>query len=586
MISKESIRRWFRLSGKQLPIALAILIGFLSGLAAVILKNAVHYTHVFLTSGFDVAEANWMYLLYPIIGLLLTVLYVRYLVKDSISHGISKILYAISKKNSLLKWHNMHTSMAASTLTVGFGGSVGLEAPIVLTGSAVGSWLGQRLHLNYKTITLLVACGATGAVAGIFKAPMAGVLFSLEVLMLDLTMASLLPLMIAAITATSMAWLLMGDAVLFSYSLQDIFTVSELPAFLLLGIFTGIVSVYFTLGLRVVEGRMEAVRSVWLRLLIGGVVLALLIFLFPSLYGEGYDSLTSLLSGHPEEIFANSPWFGITGHPWIFLGAILAVILVKVVATAVTTGAGGVGGVFAPSLFLGGLSGFFLARLLNTLDIAHVSETHFTLVGMAGVMSGIMRSPLTAMFLIAEITGGYLLIIPLMLTVAISYITAQLVEPHSVYNRRLASRGELITHNKDKAALTRMSVRGLIESDFQVVSPEQTLGDLVKVVARSNRNVFPVLDASGTFLGLIIMERLRPVMFNVDEYSSILCRDLMYMPEYLVEVTDSVEQIAQKIQASGKYILVVLDQGKYVGCVSRARVFSKYRELMKEMSED
>jgi CIC family chloride channel protein len=582
----RSISSYFLPNSRQLNFLLAITVGLISGLAAVILKNAVHYTNLFLTSGFSISEANWEYFLYPLAGLLLTVLYVKYLVGDAISHGISKILYAISKKSSLLHRHNMHTSMVASTLTVGFGGSVGLEAPIVLTGSAVGSWLGQRFHLNYRSITLLVGCGATGAVAGIFKAPIAGVLFAMEVLMLDLTMASVLPLMMSAVAATSVAWLLMGDSVLFSYSLTDIFTVAELPAFLILGVFTGVVSIYFSQGLRMVEGKMDSIPSVWVRWLIGGLVLAILIVIFPPLYGEGYNALTSLLKGNPGEVLANSWWFNKIQDPWIFLGAILGIILLKVIATGVTTGAGGVGGVFAPSLFLGGMSGFFLARLLNTLGMVNVSETHFTLVGMAGVMSGVMRSPLTAMFLIAEITGGYLLIIPLMLTVAIAYITSHLVEPHSVYTRRLASRGELITHNKDKAALTRMNIRGLIEHDIRNVSPEQTLGELVQVVAESNRNVFPVLDMEGKFLGLIIMEKLRPVMFKTDQYQTTYCRDLMYTPEYMVEVTDPVEEVARKIQASGKYILVVLDQGKYVGCVSRARVFSKYREMMKEMSED
>jgi chloride channel protein, CIC family len=578
-----------KLTGTRLIFVLAIVVGLLAGLAAVVLKYAVyavHYTAEFLTSGLPVSEANWIIMLYPIVGLLLTVIYVKYVVKDSLAHGISTILYAISKRSSLLRNHNMHSSVVASSLTIGFGGSVGLEAPIVLTGSAFGSWLGRRFHLNYKTITLLVACGATGAVAGIFKAPIAGVLFAMEVLMLDLTMASLIPLMIAAITATSVAWLFMGDTVLFAYSLTDIFTVSELPAFVLLGFFTGLVSIYFSTGLRYVEGKMETIPSVWVRWLIGGVVLAILIVMFPPLYGEGYDALTKLLNGHASEIFAKSWWFDKIHYPWIFLVAIMGIILLKVVATAVTSGAGGVGGVFAPSLFLGGLSGFFLARLLNNFGMVNVSETHFTLVGMAGVMSGVMRSPLTAMFLIAEITGGYALIIPLMLTVAIAYLTAHVVEPHSVYTRRLAARGELITHNKDKAALTRMKIRGLIERDIQIVAPDQTLGELVQVVAMSNRNVFPVLDTNRMFLGLIIMERLRPVMFKTDQYQTTLCKDLMYTPEYIVEVTDSVEQIAQKIQASGKYILVVLDQGKYVGCVSRARVFSKYRELMKEMSED
>jgi len=583
---REKVISYFR-SGKRSPVfILAFAMGLMAGLAAVILKNAVHYTQVFLTRGFNTGEANWLYMLYPMVGLLLTVLYVKYLVKDSISHGISKILFAISKKNSLLKSHNMHSSMVASTLTIGFGGSVGLEAPIVLTGSAIGSQIGQYFHLPYKTITLLVACGATGAVAGIFKAPIAGVAFALEVLMIDLTMASLLPLMIAAVTATSVAWLLMGDEVLFTYNLTDVFTVTELPSFLILGLFTGLISIYFSVGLRKIEGWMQKIGSVWMRWLIGGLALSMLLVLFPPLFGEGYDTLRQLLMGNPSEILANSWWFIKSETPWIFLFAISLIILFKVVATAVTTGAGGVGGVFAPSLFLGGISGFFLARLLNTLGWMEVSEVHFTLVGMAGVMAGVMHSPLTAIFLIAEITGGYTLIIPLMITATIAYITAHLVEPHSVYTRRLAQLGELITHNKDKAAMTRMNMKSLIENDFIPVKENQTLGELVQVVALSNRNVFPVLADDHTFLGLIIMERLRPVMFKTELYQNTYCRDLMYMPEYLVDADDTVEEAVRKIQASGKFNLVVLDEGKYIGCVSRARVFSKYREMMKEMAED
>ncbi|OFY45401.1 MAG: chloride channel protein [Bacteroidetes bacterium GWF2_49_14] len=583
---REKVISYFR-SGKRSPVfILAFAMGLMAGLAAVILKNAVHYTQVFLTRGFNTGEANWLYMLYPMVGLLLTVLYVKYLVKDSISHGISKILFAISKKNSLLKSHNMHSSMVASTLTIGFGGSVGLEAPIVLTGSAIGSQIGQYFHLPYKTITLLVACGATGAVAGIFKAPIAGVAFALEVLMIDLTMASLLPLMIAAVTATSVTWLLMGDEVLFTYNLTDVFTVTELPSFLILGLFTGLISIYFSVGLRKIEGWMQKIGSVWMRWLIGGLALSMLLVLFPPLFGEGYDTLRQLLMGNPSEILANSWWFIKSETPWIFLFAISLIILFKVVATAVTTGAGGVGGVFAPSLFLGGISGFFLARLLNTLGWMEVSEVHFTLVGMAGVMAGVMHSPLTAMFLIAEITGGYTLIIPLMITATIAYITAHLVEPHSVYTRRLAQLGELITHNKDKAAMTRMNMKSLIENDFIPVKENQTLGELVQVVALSNRNVFPVLADDHTFLGLIIMERLRPVMFKTELYQNTYCRDLMYMPEYLVDADDTVEEAVRKIQASGKFNLVVLDEGKYIGCVSRARVFSKYREMMKEMAED
>ncbi|MFA5219318.1 MAG: chloride channel protein [Bacteroidales bacterium] len=583
---RGKIIRFFGSGDKKALYILAVIVGFVSAVAAVLLKNTVHQTHLFLTKGFSEAEANWMFLLYPLVGLTLTVLFVRWVIKDEISHGISKVLYAISRRGSRLRSHNVYSSMVASTLTVGFGGSVGLEAPIVLTGSSFGSWIGQYFHMNYKTITLLLGCGATGAVAGIFKAPLAGVGFALEVLMLDLTMASLIPLMISAVTATTVAFFLMGNDVLFTYSLTDVFTVDDLPGFLILGVFTGIISVYFSYGLKKIEGRMDAITSTWKRLAIGGVALALLFFFFPPLYGEGYNVLSQLLQSDPEVVWANSLWFSKMANPWIFLTVLGMVILLKVVATAVTTGAGGVGGVFAPSLFLGGMSGFFLARLLNSIGVFEVSETHFTLVGMAGVMSGVMRSPLTAMFLIAEITGGYVLIIPLMLTVAISFLTAQVAEPHSVYTRRLAQRGELITHNKDKATLTRMNIRSLIEHDFMMVKPDMTLGELVKVVAQSTRNIFPVLDDEDRFLGLIIMEKLRPIMFETDLYQNTYCKDLMYMPEYLVDIHDPVEVVAQKIHASGKFNLVVLDGEKYLGCVSRARVFSRYRELMKEMSED
>ncbi|MCD6333013.1 MAG: chloride channel protein [Bacteroidales bacterium] len=578
--------RFFHSHRRDAILLLSFVVGLLSGLAAVLLKNVVHDIDRLLTEGFSTQGPGWRLLLYPVIGILLTVIFVRFILKDSISHGITRILYAISRKNSLIKPHNTYSSMLAGAATVGFGGSVGLEAPIVLTGSALGSRIGRFFRLNYKTITLLVGCGATGAIAGIFKAPIAGVGFTLEVLMLDLTFSSLVPLMISAVTASSVAWFLMGSDVLFSVQLNEIFSLPDLPWYLLLGILAGLVSAYFGHGIRVVEGYLGKFHSPWKRWAIGGVVLALLIYLFPPLYGEGYEALRSLLSDHPANIFEGSWFMSVAGHTGLFLGLLAIVILIKVIATAITTGAGGVGGIFAPSLFIGGFTGFFLVNVINQAGWIKLPVKSFVLVGMAGVMSGVMHAPLTAMFLIAEITGGYQLFIPLMLTVAVAYVTSRYLQPHSVYNYRLAKRGELITHNKDKAVLSLMDVAQLIETDFKVVKPKQTLRELVNVVAHSNRNIFPVVEGEQHFLGLIIMENLRHVMFETEKYDQLTCADLMYYPEHFVSLSDSMEEVAIKFQKSGKYNMVVLDGDKYVGCVSRARVFSKYRELLKDFSEE
>ena len=576
----------FRSGRKEGILILAFLVGLFSGIAAVLLKTAVHYVDKFLRGGLHEGGGNWLFLLYPLVGIFLTFVFVRYFVKDSISHGVSKILFAISKKNSLFKGHNSYSSMVGSTLTVGFGGSVGLEAPIVLTGAALGSRIGRFFRLNYRLITLLVGCGATGAIAGIFKAPIAGVGFALEVLMLDLTFSSLMPLMISAVTAASVAYFLMGNEVLFSFTINEGFLVHHLPWYLLLGIFTGIISVYFGRGVKLVDRKMKRISNLWLKWLVGSMVLALLLYLFPPLYGEGYHALMDLLTGHSTRILSESPFFPGAENRSIFLGFVFLIILLKVVATSVTTAAGGVGGVFAPSLFLGGFSGFFVVQVLNTVFGMSLPIAPYVLVGMAGVMSGVMHAPLTAMFLIAEITGGYALFIPLMLTVAISYLTSRYFEPHSIYTKRLAEKGELITHNKDKATLIRMNIRGLIEDDFTLVRPEQTLRELVKVVAQSNRNVFPVVDLNEEFAGLIIMENLRQIMFETELYDTTTCQDIMYTPEYVVSIHDSMEDVAGKFQASGKFNMVVLDGSKYLGCVSRARVFSKYREVLKDFSSD
>lgn len=571
---------------RNFVLILALIIGLISGLAAVLLKNTVHYTHFFLTRGFDARDGNLLYLAYPLFGMALTVLFVRYVVKDNISHGVSRILYAISKNNGFIRSHNNYSSLVASTITVGFGGSVGLEAPIVLTGASIGSNLARVMRMDYKTMTLMIGCGAAGAIAGIFKAPIAALIFALEVLMLDLTMASLIPLLIAAVTGASISAFLMGSAVIFTFSVSEPFNLANIPFYIILGIVTGLVSLYFTRANIFIESRIGKIKRPLNKLLIGGITVSTLIFILPPLYGEGYEVLTAILNGRGDDILNNSFFYSFRENHWLFMIFLLLVLFLKVVAMAFTTAGGGVGGIFAPSLFMGGVAGFLTSRFINFFGYHQLPEGNFALAGMAGVMAAVMHAPLTAIFLIAEITGGYELFIPLMITATISYLTINLYEPHSIYTKRLAARNELITHDKDKAALSRMSIQRLIENNFLTIGPDNTLGELVKVIAQSSRNVFPVTDEQNNFLGVVFINDIRHIMFNHELYDSTYVRNLMYMPEPLVSIDESMEDVAQKFSECAHYNLPVLDKGKYIGFVSRANVFSAYRSLIKEYSTD
>ena len=571
---------------RNFVLILALIIGLISGLAAVLLKNTVHYTHFFLTRGFDARDGNLLYLAYPLFGMALTVLFVRYVVKDNISHGVSRILYAISKNNGFIRSHNNYSSLVASTITVGFGGSVGLEAPIVLTGASIGSNLARVMRMDYKTMTLMIGCGAAGAIAGIFKAPIAALIFALEVLMLDLTMASLIPLLIAAVTGASISAFLMGSAVIFTFSVSEPFNLANIPFYIILGIVTGLVSLYFTRANIFIESRFGKIKRPLNKLLIGGITVSTLIFILPPLYGEGYEVLTAILNGRGDDILNNSFFYSFRENHWLFMIFLLLVLFLKVVAMAFTTAGGGVGGIFAPSLFMGGVAGFLTSRFINFFGYHQLPEGNFALAGMAGVMAAVMHAPLTAIFLIAEITGGYELFIPLMITATISYLTINLYEPHSIYTKRLAARNELITHDKDKAALSRMSIQRLIENNFLTIGPDNTLGELVKVIAQSSRNVFPVTDEQNNFLGVVFINDIRHIMFNHELYDSTYVRNLMYMPEPLVSIDESMEDVAQKFSECAHYNLPVLDKGKYIGFVSRANVFSAYRSLIKEYSTD
>jgi CIC family chloride channel protein len=535
----------------------------------------------------SIKSFNLLYLVLPFIGILISYLYVKYLVKDNIGHGISRILQSISKSNSIIKAHNMYTSLIASTITVSFGGSVGLEAPIVLTGSAIGSNIGRYLRLDYKTITLLVGCGAAGAIAGIFKAPIAAVIFALEVLMLDLTMASLIPLLISSAAGAILAYFFMGSGVLFSFAVSaHPFTLHNLPFYAILGLLCGIVSLYFTRANLSIEKQFQRMPNGISRVLAGGAITSLLVFLFPPLFGEGYETLKNLLNGNGMNLLDGSIFTSIGNNYFLILFFLVLILIFKVLAMSATTAGGGVGGVFAPSLFMGGVTGFFLSKVVNFFMTDRLPESNFALAGMAGVMAAVMHAPLTAIFLIAEITGGYQFFVPLMITSVIAYLTVIPFEPHSIYTKRLAESGELITHHKDKAVLSRLSIETLIEKNFLTTGPDVTLGEFVKVVAKSQRNVFPVIDAENNFLGVIFINDIRHIIFEHEQYDTVYIRNLMYMPDTLLSQDATMEDVAQKFAETSHYNLPVLNNGKYIGFVSRANVFSAYRKLVKDFSND
>ena len=570
----------------RLLYLLSLLVGFLSALAAAILKNAVHYTHQILTSGITRESGNYLYLAYPITGMFLTVLFVRYVVRDNIGHGISRVLYAISKRKSRLKFHNTWTSIIATTLTIGFGGSVGAEAPIVLTGSSIGSAVGSFFKLNYRSITLLIGCGAAGAVAGIFKAPIAGIVFTLEILMLDLTISSIVPLLISSVTAATVAYFTMGEKVLFSFNITEAFNVANIPWYILLGISSGFISLYFSKMTLFLEKGFAKVSNVYVRLCLGGLILSLLIYLFPSFYGEGYDTVLLLLQRGVDPVIGNSIFFRFADNFWMVALFMACLVFLKVLATSSTNGAGGVGGIFAPVLFTGGTVGFLFASLLSRFLNIDLPDNRFVLVGMAGLMAGVMHAPLTAIFLIAEITGGYDLLIPLIITSTAAYITTRSFERHSIYHVQLAEKGELITHDKDKAVLTLMDWRKEIETDLSKVRSTDTLGDLVKAISNSKRNLFPVVDEYNILEGVVSLDEVRSVMFNQELYKSIFVKDLMTIPPSYIDMKENIETVMETFRKTGAWNLPVLNNGYYVGFISKSRIYTTYRELLIQFSEE
>ena len=578
------------MSDKMFIIIMAFIVGLLSAFAAFILHGIINLIVALLTGRFSSDAANWLYLVYPVVGIYLTSLFVRYIVRDDISHGITRILYAISSNKSRLKSHNTWSSVIASAITIGFGGSVGAEAPIVLTGSAIGSNLGQVFHLDRKTLMTLVGCGAAGAIAGIFKAPIAGLVFTLEVLLIDMTMSSLLPILVSCVTATCFTYILSGDAALFSFHLDNEWNVQRIPACLLLGIFCGLASLYFIRTMSFAEGIFARFKNrPYVKLAIGGTMLSLLIFLFPSLYGEGYHSINLLLNGKTEadwgEILNGSLF---AGQSSMIIFYVALVLLTKVFATSATNGAGGCGGTFAPSLFVGCFAGFLFSRLWNIYQIGvYVPEKNFALMGMAGVMSGVMHAPLTGIFLIAELTGGYNLFLPLMIVSVSSYLTIIIFEPHSIYGARLAKEGRLLTHHTDHAALTLMNLDSVIERDYMGVSPDMELGQIVSKVSRSQSAVLPVIDATGTLLGEIDIMSIRKVLFRIELYHHFLASQLMKEPAASLRDDAPMTSVMRTFERTHADWLPVVDADNHLkGYISRQRLYTLYRKMVHDMSED
>lgn len=598
----ETLIRWQRehLRGSRFMLVLAFIVGVLTALAGLLLKAFIHQVEHMLTNHFSITDANWPYLVYPVVGIFLTGLFVRYIVRDDIGHGITKILYAIARKKSRIKGHNTWTSIVASGITIGFGGSVGAEAPIVLTGSAIGSNLGQFFHLDSRKMMLLVGCGAAGAVSGIFKAPIAGLVFTLEVLMIDFTLGSLLPLLVSCVTAAAVTFAISGTDNLFEFHLVNAFAIERVPAYILLGIFCGFISLYFTRVMNWLEDQFRRLGSPLQRFLIAAPILSVLIFLFPSLYGEGYSMIRLLLNGQgPAEwnqVMEGSFFYG---APQLLLVYLAGIIIFKVFATTATNSGGGCGGTFAPSLFLGCVAGFLFASLWNLLSTLNlpifedlsifnaVPENNFSLLGMAGLMSGVMHAPLTGIFLIAELTGGYGLFLPLMIVATCAYLTIIIFEPHSIYTMRLARKGQLVTHNKDQAILTLMSMDSVIERYEEHLHPSDDLSEIVRQISSSSRDIFPVVDDAGKLLAVLVLDRVRHVMFRTELYHKLFVRDLMSQCAGRLNMGDPMDVVVKTFDQTKAWTLPVVDEeGIFIGFIRRSHVFAMYRSMLQDMSEE
>ena len=550
-------------------------------LLAAFLKFIIHHTERFLLLGID--EHSYLYLILPALGILLSLLFVRYVVRDDISHGVTKVLSAISQRKSRLKPHNTWSSLIASAITIGFGGSVGAESPIVLTGAAIGSNFGRLFRLEQRNLMLLIGCGVAGALGGIFKAPITGLVFVIEVLLLDLTMASVLPLLVSSVSAAAVAYILTGKEILFQFIPTDPYHIERIPLMILLGILCGLISLYFSKTMFRIEGAFKRVESRRRRYFISAAILSLLIFLFPPLYGEGYDAINTLLDGQYIELLEGSLFEGFAGSYWVVFAFFLLTLLFKVFASVATNSGGGCGGLFAPTLFAGGFTGFIFSYLVNYFSSLQVfiSPKNYILLGMAGLMAGVMHAPLTGVFLIAELSGGYNLFLPLMLVSLTSFATIRIFMPHSIYSLRLAEQGKLLTHQKDTAVLTLMNVEHVLEQDFERVSPDMTLGEMVRVISVSHRNSFPVVDSQGMLVGIVELDNVRNIMFRPELYERYRVRRFMVTPEVKVYASMPMTKVMRLFDETKAWKMpVVDDEGRYLGFISKSAIFNSYREVL------
>ncbi len=573
-------------SDNNFLLIIAGFIGFIAGLAAVVLKSTVHIIIHYQKMNLDKFGFNYLYLGYPLVGILLTVVVAKHLFKESPGHGITQILYAISKNSSIIKRTRMYSRMVTSAITVGFGGSVGLEAPIVVTGSAIGSNLARLFHLSYKKRTLLLGCGAAGAISAIFNSPVAGVIFAMEVILTEVKISRFIPLLLASVCGQLVSIVLLGEDILFSFRLKDPFTAPETAYYLLFGILCGLISLYFTRVMYIFEGAIQKLRNDYGRAFIGGISLALIILMFPAIYGEGYEAIKSLLSGNSGDLFLHSFFYKLSDHQTTLLLLLFLVLLVKPIATALTIGAGGSGGIFAPSLFMGGLSGYIFSAAANSVLGTSLSSSNFTLVGMCGVMSGVLHAPLTAIFLIAEITSGYMLFVPLMLVSASSFSTISYFEKHSIYTKHLIEKGDLIQYDKDQIVLSLIDLKKIIEKDLLLIKPDDTLHDLVALVKKSKRNIFPVVNDDNQLEGIVTLDDVREMMFDEESRKNVVIKTIMQKSPASVSSQEKMRSVMNKFQVTQAWNLPVIEDDKYIGFISKSRIFSAYRNKLIRQTTD
>ena len=584
----QKINRWrfTHMSEKQFMLLLSLPTGFLAGLSAIIIKKLAHYIRdYFYNIATHEDHYGLLFFILPAIGIFLTILFCRYILKRDVGHGIPGILYAIQKNKGAVKPYNTFASIFTSALTVGFGGSVGLEGPSVSTGSAIGSNIGQLLRLNQKHIVVLIGMGCAAALASIFQAPITGIIFAIEVFMIDISMASLIPIIVSSFVAILTSYYFLGRAFEYTITTSTAFMPSNSLFYVGLGLFVGLMSAYFMYIYFKVDKRAKKIKSPWLRFVFGATGLGILIFIFPALYGEGYEAINAALNGDTSILFENELFAGFQNNIWIILVMLLIIILLKAFATSFTFAAGGVGGTFAPALFIGAFSGMFFALLVNTLGLGNLNITNFALVGMGGVIAGMLHAPLTGIFLIAEITNGYSLMVPLMIVSAMSYAINRAFFKDSIYTKAVSDKGVRVSHNKDISILNMITVNKLIETNFKTIRPEQTLRDLLPIISSSTRNIYPVVDENGNFKGHVLFDSIRKIIFDPEQYDTSI-EDIMLLPDYLVTTEDSAEEVVKKFERSGNYNIAVVDGKKYLGYISRALIFTTYQATLKEISDE